>query len=960
MSISSLRERSRVWSRFLALLALSGLARASDITPGNLVVVRMGDGSGTLNSAATRVFLDEYTTGGLYVQTIAFPVDATSALTDSGSASSDGFLNQSADGFYLLQPGYRAVPGTASIVSSTSTANPRVIGRVDLSGNVDTTTALTDAYSGNNFRSVTSNDGLEFWTAGTATTTGGARYVASLGATTSTQLSTTVTNLRVVNIFSGQLYVSAANGAFEGVCTVGSGLPTTSGQTITLLPGFPTASGPSSFDYFLSDPNTVYVADDRTTSAGGIQKWTFNGTTWSLQYTLHPAAGIGCRGLTGVVQSGVVTLYGTTAVTSANLIVAVTDTGSGSTFSTVATAATNEGFRGIRWIRTPCTAPSVTSDPSPQTACGGSQAIFMVGATGTSLTYQWRKDGTDLVDGGNVSGSATSTLTLSPTSVADAGNYDVIVSNACGTKTSDAAALAIDTTDTDGDGTPDCIDGCPNDPNKIAPGVCGCGVPDTDTDGDGTPDCIDGCPLDPNKIAPGVCGCGVPDTDTDGDGTPDCIDGCPLDPNKIAPGICGCGFIDSNQDSDGDGTPDCTDGCPFDPNKIAPGVCGCGVPDIDSDGDGVDDCLDGCPFDPNKIAPGLCGCGVPDTDTDHDGTPDCHDGCPNDPNKTAPGQCGCGVPDTDTDHDGTADCNDGCPNDPNKTAPGVCGCGVPDTDTDHDGTPDCHDGCPNDPNKTAPGQCGCGHPDTDSDGDGVADCIDNCPTVPNPKQTDTDGDGVGDACDNCPNLANPNQADCDHDGIGDACAIASGLSQDCNMNGIPDSCDISNGTSQDLDGNSIPDECEQDGGSPFCFGSSGCPCGNDSAAAQHAGCVNATGLGGMLVGSGATSVSADDLVLTATSLHGSLAVFFQGDARTSATYGDGLRCMGGKLHRIGSKNPVDGNASYPVGSDPKISVRGGVPVSGGARYYQVLYRDHGGPCGTNLNITNGVSVVWHP
>ena len=89
--------------------------------------------------------------------------------------------------------------------------------------------------------------------------------------------------------------------------------------------------------------------------------------------------------------------------------------------------------------------------------------------------------------------------------------------------------------DDDGDGECNGTDGCPDDPNKTDPGVCGCGIPDTDTDGDGAEDCIDPCPYDPLKFipgtglgqAPGQCGCGNPDTDSDGDGCADCRDCCP-------------------------------------------------------------------------------------------------------------------------------------------------------------------------------------------------------------------------------------------------------------------------------------------------------------------------------------------------------------------------------------------------------------------------------------------------
>lgn len=58
--------------------------------------------------------------------------------------------------------------------------------------------------------------------------------------------------------------------------------------------------------------------------------------------------------------------------------------------------------------------------------------------------------------------------------------------------------------DRDGDGTADCRDECPDDPEKSRSiGVCGCGVADTDTDGDGRNDCIDQCPQDPDPVVEG-------------------------------------------------------------------------------------------------------------------------------------------------------------------------------------------------------------------------------------------------------------------------------------------------------------------------------------------------------------------------------------------------------------------------------------------------------------------------
>jgi len=74
---------------------------------------------------------------------------------------------------------------------------------------------------------------------------------------------------------------------------------------------------------------------------------------------------------------------------------------------------------------------------------------------------------------------------------------------------SDADTDTDTDTDTDADSDVDSKDECPGDPNKMEPGVCGCGSSDNDSDGDNTADCIDKCPEDPEKTAPGECGCAV-------------------------------------------------------------------------------------------------------------------------------------------------------------------------------------------------------------------------------------------------------------------------------------------------------------------------------------------------------------------------------------------------------------------------------------------------------------------
>ena len=64
-----------------------------------------------------------------------------------------------------------------------------------------------------------------------------------------------------------------------------------------------------------------------------------------------------------------------------------------------------------------------------------------------------------------------------------------------------------------------------------------------DVDGDGFYGCGDLCPRDPQKLEPGVCGCGVADTDEDGDAVPDCIDLCPGTPEGAPVDEDGCPLV---------------------------------------------------------------------------------------------------------------------------------------------------------------------------------------------------------------------------------------------------------------------------------------------------------------------------------------------------------------------------------------------------------------------------------
>ncbi len=156
----------------------------------------------------------------------------------------------------------------------------------------------------------------------------------------------------MVTVVDGQLYASSASPSFQAVFSVGTGLPTTAGATTTLLAN--TGGSPFGFAILDRDPavaglDTIYVADDRATaSGGGLQKWTSNGTAWTLATTF--ASGLTAGAYHVVTESAPqgVRVYVTTGETPNRLGTFLDDgVDTNPTFVPLATAQPNTVFHGL-------------------------------------------------------------------------------------------------------------------------------------------------------------------------------------------------------------------------------------------------------------------------------------------------------------------------------------------------------------------------------------------------------------------------------------------------------------------------------------------------------------------------------------------------------------------------------------------------------------------------------------
>jgi hypothetical protein len=292
----------------MTIVGVAGLASAAPFQPGNLVVLRVGDGTNPLINTGNAVFIEEVsisTGAGVIVQTLTAPTLLTGNQRQclvSGTATSEGQLLLSGDGSRVHFGCYgRDLGGTGSLASSASATVPRVAAQVLWDGTIDSSTALGDAHTGNNIRTVISFNGAEIYTAGGNE---GLR-ISAFGSTTSQLISNatatgTSTNLRTLGIAAGQLFVSTAQGTNPRLLQIGTGLPNTAGTLMAGVPGMPIDRSFYGFQFLDVSPtvpglDVLYVADDSAVAPGpGVLKYSLVEGNWvsNGRFAMNGARGL--------------------------------------------------------------------------------------------------------------------------------------------------------------------------------------------------------------------------------------------------------------------------------------------------------------------------------------------------------------------------------------------------------------------------------------------------------------------------------------------------------------------------------------------------------------------------------------------------------------------------------------------------------------------------------------------
>jgi hypothetical protein len=458
--------------------------------PSNLVVARVGDGAQTLSGATgNTIYLDQYTTAGVYVSSLMLPDESAGSPYGAGSSASvygspalllpgagndymySGMLTLSAGQQFLTIAGYCAsypFGGADVTVGAGGGAYWRGLATVNAGGSYSLAYTNSGLYSAANhsIRSAVTLDGTNFWTTGQGNSgavkcvnTQNTVYNNGSGIPVISTASGTGTH--VVQIFGTNLIYSdaaASGGSGLYICYGLPEPPANGSATATLLLN----EGGQPNDFAISpDGRTIYIADSRTftnatTPGGGIQRWDTNSVAggYGFSYTLPADQFSGAEGLTVAFPSNI-TAWGSKAfgamlfATSPTNLSAIVDNGPSSTPTVlVNTASYNELLHGVRFAPIIPGPPSIVGQPQSLSVGIGASLTFSVAAIGAApLTYQWQFNTTNLADNAQITGSHSNVLTLANVTLGNSGTYQVVVSNSDGSANATAtlSVLAVGT-----------------------------------------------------------------------------------------------------------------------------------------------------------------------------------------------------------------------------------------------------------------------------------------------------------------------------------------------------------------------------------------------------------------------------------------------------------------------------------------------------------------------------------
>jgi uncharacterized repeat protein (TIGR03803 family) len=220
-----------------------------------------------------------------------------------------------------------------------------------------------------------------------------------------------------------------------------------------LCTGWGTPAGSNLISVLVSPPDALLVTPAAGVTAVGGAGGPFSVTTQNYSLGTFGSQPVNWTVTNAATWLDVSPLSGAVATNlppgtvTASLNSAASNLPPGSYTATVWFSNVNDGFAQSRQFTLDViTAPSITTQPSNLTVLPGANATFTVGtASNALLFYQWQENGTNLADGGDISGSATSNLTIANVQMPDAGTYGVVVSNSLGSVKSAGATLKITT-----------------------------------------------------------------------------------------------------------------------------------------------------------------------------------------------------------------------------------------------------------------------------------------------------------------------------------------------------------------------------------------------------------------------------------------------------------------------------------------------------------------------------------